>query len=75
MFQRPLRDMVADTYIAERLGYPPGSDPKRKSIWELSFLIDSYVDVSKSANLEAYEPARLWVKIPVRRILSSCCSI
>lgn len=65
--QRKLRDITADIYIAERLGWPAGVPPDTKSVWEIAFTGAGYIDVGsqEAGSLEVQEPMRIWVKIPV----------
>ena len=65
--QRKLRDITADIYVAERLGWPVGSGNDIKSVWEIAFTSATYLNVAtdESASFEVQEPMRIWVKIPV----------
>jgi len=62
--QRNVRGILADVYVAEKVGYPEGSPADTKSVWEIAFSSPSYFSVASSAT-EVLEPISLSITIPV----------
>jgi len=60
--------MMADIYVAERVGFPDGVSDDVKSTWELAFSSPSYLYTASTAtDIEVVEPVRLWATIPVSK--------
>ncbi|KAF6017567.1 hypothetical protein EB796_024128 [Bugula neritina] len=63
--QRKIRDIMADVYVSQRVGFPYGSPNNVTSTWEIAFTSSTYLDVTSStSSVELMEPMRLWVTVP-----------